>query len=52
MNCLVEVNIGSELSKSGVAPDRLSDFLGELSGFGRICVRGLMAIPPVSGTER
>lgn len=51
MDCLVEVNIGSELSKSGVAPDRLADFLGELSGFGRICVRGLMAIPPVGGTD-
>lgn len=47
IDCLIEVNIGGEASKSGVCPEALSDFLGEMSGFDRIMVRGIMAIPPV-----
>ena len=51
MDCLVEVNVGSELTKSGVEPQRLVDFLGEVSQFSRLRVRGLMAIPPVCEDE-
>ena len=51
MECLVEVNIGSELSKSGVEPDKLTDFLDSLSIFERIRVRGLMAIPPICNSD-
>ena len=47
MDCLVEVNIGSELTKSGVSPEALPEFLEEVSSVGGICVRGLMSIPPV-----
>ena len=51
MDCLVEVNVGSELTKSGVDPENLVDFLGEVSQFHQIHVRGLMAIPPVCESE-
>lgn len=47
---LIEVNIGGEASKSGVAPEALDELLasaGELRG---VRVRGLMAIPPAENT--
>ena len=47
MDVLVEVNIGSEQSKSGVDPDKLEDVLKELSHFENISVKGLMFIPPI-----
>lgn len=47
MNCLIEVNVGSELTKSGVEPKVLPDFLPQIAAFDRICVCGLMAIPPI-----
>src|SRR6185436_11689297 len=43
---LVEVNVGGEASKGGVAPDGLPALLDAMSAFGRLRVRGLMAIPP------
>ena len=48
---LVEVNIGGEESKSGVAPDRLLDLLSEIGTFEGVRVRGLMTIPPILHTE-
>ena len=44
---LLEVNIGNEASKSGFAPEQLDEILAEMTDFDRICVRGLMAIPPI-----
>lgn len=49
MDILVEVNIGEEESKSGIAPDYLGEFLCELSVLDNIRVRGLMTIGPVCG---
>lgn len=46
MDCLVEVNIGKESSKSGVLPEAVSDFLAEVALLGHLRVRGLMSIPP------
>ncbi len=46
MNVLVEVNIGREESKSGVAPEQTLDFLYQLSRLENIKVCGLMTIPP------
>jgi len=43
---LVEVNLGYEESKSGVAPERLAELLSAISGLPGIAVVGLMAIPP------
>ena len=45
---LVQVNIGEEDSKSGMAPEDLKNFLIELQGFGGIKVKGLMILPPFS----
>jgi PLP dependent protein len=43
---LVEVNVGGEASKSGVAPDGLGALLEALAALPAVKVRGLMAIPP------
>lgn len=51
MDVLVEVNIGGEASKSGVAPAELSDFLAQIATFSGIRVRGLMTIPPIYESE-
>ena len=46
MKILVEVNIGGEESKSGVAPEKLEELLDQLSSLRHISVQGLMCIPP------
>lgn len=45
---LLEVNIGGEAAKSGVAPEALDELLAAAAGCGHLRVRGLMAIPPIS----
>lgn len=47
----LEVNIGGEASKSGVAPDELLSLLTYASSLPHIRVTGLMAIPPVLTSE-
>lgn len=44
---LIEVNIGREENKTGLAPERLNEMLDEISEFNGINVKGLMAIPPI-----
>ena len=46
---LLECNIGEEASKSGAAPGELSSLLDIASETSGVMVRGLMAIPPISG---
>ena len=46
-NILIEVNIGGEESKSGVAPELLQDLLYQVSEIDNISVKGLMTIPPI-----
>lgn len=48
---LVEVNIGGEASKSGVAADGLDELLGQIAEMRHIRVKGLMTIPPVCEKE-
>ena len=48
---LVEVNIGGEESKGGIAPENLSELLDEISKIEGIFVRGLMTIPPILGVR-
>lgn len=43
---LLEVNIGGELSKSGISPDGLYQLLESSAGFPSLTVKGLMTIPP------
>lgn len=46
---LVEVNIGAEPQKAGIAPDELPELLKRISDLPSICVKGLMCIPPAAG---
>ena len=48
-DCLVEVNMGSEISKGGVAPAETVDFIRSLASCGHIRVRGLMSVLPNLG---
>jgi PLP dependent protein len=45
---LIEINVGGEQSKSGIAPDspELDALLQAVQGFPNIQIRGLMTIPP------
>ncbi len=46
--CLIEVKISSELTKSGLRPELLPEFLSQLLEFPALEIRGLMGIPPLS----
>jgi pyridoxal phosphate enzyme (YggS family) len=48
LNVLIEINVGGEAAKSGIAPDS-SEFEAILTGaseWSHLCVRGLMTVPP------
>ena len=45
---LLEVNIGEEASKSGFRAEDVLPLMEKIREFSNICVRGLMAIPPIS----
>ena len=49
---LIEVNIGEEPNKSGVAPADLGSLLEQIASFPAVHVRGLMAIPPADASEK
>jgi len=46
MRVLLQVNVGREARKSGIAEEAAADFAGHVSAFKHLEVRGLMAIPP------
>lgn len=52
MDILLEVNIGSEISKTGFSPDEVLERALEIAGKEALRVRGLMAVPPVCETEK
>ncbi len=52
MDVLVEINIGGEESKSGIAVNELEKLLYEIAALSNIRVRGLMSIPPVMTDEK
>ena len=45
---LLEVNIGEEASKSGFQAEDILPILDKCPEFPNICIKGLMAIPPIS----
>ena len=45
---LLEVNIGQESSKSGFSADDILPLVEKTGEFSNICIKGLMAIPPIS----
>ena len=48
---LMEINIGDEPQKGGVAPSEAPELLKRISDMPHVCVRGLMCIPPAAGGE-
>lgn len=44
---LIEINIGAEEAKSGIAPAELDALLEKITEFSSVRVLGLMAIPPI-----
>ncbi|MBR1749635.1 MAG: YggS family pyridoxal phosphate-dependent enzyme [Ruminococcus sp.] len=51
MDILIEINIGSEITKSGIDQSALSELVKEISALENIKIRGLMAIPPIGAGE-
>ena len=52
LDCLVEVNMGSEISKGGVAPEEVAEFIRLMEEYPHIRVRGLMSVLPNLGEGR
>ena len=44
---LLEVNVGAEESKSGFSPEEIPEIIARAADFSHVCIRGLMAIPPI-----
>jgi PLP dependent protein len=51
VECLLEVNVGSEAQKSGFAPEAIGEALEAIAKLETLRVRGLMAIPPLGAPE-
>ncbi|MDR0946268.1 MAG: YggS family pyridoxal phosphate-dependent enzyme [Ruminococcus sp.] len=49
---LIEVNIGGEISKSGVKPGEVHDFAEQAAEFKGLRLRGLMTIPPPENSDK
>lgn len=52
MNCLIEVNMGSEISKGGVQPDEVLAFAESVKKYPNVCVKGLMSVLPNTQDEQ
>ena len=50
-NILLEVSIGEEASKSGFQAEDIPEMIEKIGFFPNVCVKGLMAIPPISEKE-
>nr|WP_317411940.1 YggS family pyridoxal phosphate-dependent enzyme [uncultured Solibaculum sp.] len=50
-NCLIEVNIGEEQSKSGVSRQEAMELVEKMAELPGIRVQGLMSIPPICETN-
>ncbi len=46
MNCLIEINMGAEITKGGVEPTQVKEFIEQLRSYAHINVKGLMAVLP------
>ena len=45
-DCLVEINMGSEISKGGIEPDKLAEFVDSLKDFKHLRILGIMSVLP------
>jgi hypothetical protein len=50
LNVLIQVNQGNEPQKSGAHPDDVADLARSIAALPRLKLRGLMTLPPQSGT--
>ena len=48
LNFCIQLNISHEQTKSGISPERLSEFLAALGEFPRLRLRGLMTMPELT----
>lgn len=48
LNVLVQVNVGADLNKAGIAPEACGDFLQAIQIYDRLRIRGLMTILPAN----
>lgn len=48
---LLEVNIGNEPQKGGIAPDRIMEWMDRAAELPSVRVRGLMCVPPIGGSD-
>ena len=51
MRILVEINVGNEPGKSGIAPEETESFVDALAAFPHLIPCGVMAVPPKNCTE-
>ena len=51
MDILIEINIGDEVTKSGVDKSQLFELVSQISLLKNIRIKGLMAIPPIGAGE-
>lgn len=51
-DCLIEINIGEEESKTGLSYDLIMPLIEEISSLEAINVKGLMSIPPICDDDR
>ena len=52
MDVLLEINIGDEKSKHGFDKIEIKEKIHEISEIPNICIKGLMAIPPICDNLR
>lgn len=52
VNILIEVNIGEELSKSGISRKEVLELLKRISELENVNINGLMAIPPINAEDK
>lgn len=52
MDILLEVNIGEEISKSGVLKNEVYALASEISNLPAVRIKGIMAIPPINSDDR
>lgn len=45
-DCLIEVNMGSEISKGGISKEEIPQFMAMLNKYDNIRIRGLMSVMP------
>jgi len=50
-NVLVEINVGGEVSKSGVSPDRAKDLIDYVAAKKYVRLKGVMSVLPINATD-